>query len=191
MLLLLARCVNNANPPAVKYVYFRCNDTLFNFTVQVLVLQESSAEDMSFPRHSFLQALSVLLLALVLVRCQAPLKTEEEDEEERVKEAATATEVTESEPLECPAECSCAAEGAVDCAGVDLTEFPAELHDQTRQLSLQVRHATALCVTANSNAQPHFEPLLNFYLLFVFCLLMPEQQNCRDNGGAHFPSASA
>ncbi|XP_037325922.2 podocan isoform X2 [Pungitius pungitius] len=99
--------------------------------------KESLAVDMAFPKHSFLQALSVLLLALVLARCQAPLETEEEDEEERVKEAATATEVTKSEPLECPPECSCTAEGAVDCAGVDLTEFPAELHENTRQLSLQ------------------------------------------------------
>ncbi|KAM8874557.1 podocan isoform 3-T3 [Spinachia spinachia] len=104
---------------------------------KVLVQQESSAVDMALPKHSLLQALSVLLLALVLARCQAPLKTEEEDEEERIKEAATATEVTKSDPLECPPECSCTADGAVDCAGVDLTEFPAELHDNTRQLSLQ------------------------------------------------------
>ncbi|XP_031728866.1 podocan [Anarrhichthys ocellatus] len=92
---------------------------------------------MAFSKHSFLQALSVLLLASVLVRCQAPLEPEEEDEEEPVKETSIAAMVTKSEPLECPPECSCTAEGAVDCAGVDLTEFPAELDEKTRQLSLQ------------------------------------------------------
>ncbi|KAK9519802.1 hypothetical protein VZT92_022507 [Zoarces viviparus] len=92
---------------------------------------------MAFSKHSFLQALSVLLLASVLVRCQAPLEPEEEDEEEPVKETSIAVVVTKSEPLECPPECSCTAEGAVDCAGVDLTEFPAELDEKTRQLSLQ------------------------------------------------------
>ncbi|XP_075963590.1 podocan isoform X1 [Anarhichas minor] len=95
------------------------------------------AVDMAFSKHSFLQALSVLLLASVLVRCQAPLEPEEEDEEEPVKETSIAAMVTKSEPLECPPECSCTAEGAVDCAGVDLTEFPAELDEKTRQLSLQ------------------------------------------------------
>ncbi|XP_068446179.1 podocan [Clinocottus analis] len=88
---------------------------------------------MAFPKHSFLQALSVLLLASVLVRCQAPIEPEEEDEED----TTIATVVTKSETLKCPPECSCTAEGAVDCAGVDLTEFPAELHEKTRQLSLQ------------------------------------------------------
>lgn len=92
---------------------------------------------MAFPKHSILQALSVLLLALVLVHCQAPLEPEEEEEEEPIKENNISTMVTKSELLECPLECSCTAEGSVDCAGVDLTEFPAELSDQTRQLSLQ------------------------------------------------------
>ncbi|KAK1896763.1 Podocan [Dissostichus eleginoides] len=92
---------------------------------------------MAFPKHSILQALSVLLLALVLVHCQVPLEPEEEEEEEPIKENNISTMVTKSELLECPLECSCTAEGLVDCAGVDLTEFPAELSDKTRQLSLQ------------------------------------------------------
>uniref|UniRef100_UPI0037E7CCC4 podocan n=1 Tax=Semicossyphus pulcher TaxID=241346 RepID=UPI0037E7CCC4 len=87
---------------------------------------------MAFPKHSILQALSVLLLAGVLVRCQAPLEPEEEEEED-----TSVTRVTKSEALECPMECSCTTEGAVDCAGVDLTEFPPELSEKTRQLSLQ------------------------------------------------------
>lgn len=93
---------------------------------------------MAFPKHSRLQALSVLLLALVLVHCQATLEPEEEEVEELIKESNISTMVTKSELLECPLECSCTAEGSVDCAGVDLTEFPAELSDKTRQLSLQV-----------------------------------------------------
>ncbi|XP_078115588.1 podocan [Sander vitreus] len=92
---------------------------------------------MAFPKHSILQALSVLVLACMLVHCQAPFKPEEEEEQEPIKETDIATVVMKPEPLECPPECSCTAEGAVDCAGVDLTEFPAELSDKTRQLSLQ------------------------------------------------------
>lgn len=106
----------------------------------MLVQQLISAVDMAFLKHSILQALSVLLLAWVLVRCQAPLEAEEEEEEE------TNTGV-KSELIECPPECSCTAEGAVDCAGVDLTEFPAELSENTRQLSLQVFRTTAHSVT--------------------------------------------
>uniref|UniRef100_A0A3B4WA32 Podocan n=1 Tax=Seriola lalandi dorsalis TaxID=1841481 RepID=A0A3B4WA32_SERLL len=78
--------------------------------------------------------LLVLLLASVLVRCQAPLEPVEEEEGE---ETNITTVVTKSDPVLCPPECSCTAEGAVDCAGVDLTEFPDELSDKTRQLSLQ------------------------------------------------------
>lgn len=91
---------------------------------------------MAFPKHSILQALSVLLLASVLVRCQAPL----EPEEEALKEAVVAK--AETDPFECPADCKCAVEGEVDCAGVDLTEFPGELSYTTRQLSLQVLKQT-------------------------------------------------
>ncbi|KAM7012995.1 podocan isoform 2-T2 [Tautogolabrus adspersus] len=87
---------------------------------------------MAFLKHSILQALSVLFLAGVLVRCQAPFDPEEEEEDTNITPV-----VTKAEPFECPAECSCTAEGAVDCAGVDLTEFPPELPEKTRQLSLQ------------------------------------------------------
>lgn len=116
---------------------------VFSLSVRVLVQQESSAEDMAFPKHSLLQALSVLLLAWALVRCQAPPEPEEEEEEEILKETGVATEVTKSAAVQCPPECSCTSEGAVDCAGVDLTEFPEDLSDKTRQLSLQVWNTTA------------------------------------------------
>lgn len=91
---------------------------------------------MAFRKHSILQALSVLLLAWALVHCQAPLKAQEEEEEEETEAAPTTG--TRAVLVECPAECSCTAEGAVDCAGVDLIDFPAELPEATRQLSLQV-----------------------------------------------------
>lgn len=102
----------------------------------MLVQQQSCKVDMAFPKHSIMQALSVLLLASVLVRCQAPLEAEEEEEDK----TDAATTGAKSELIECPPECSCTAEGAVDCAGVDLIEFPAELSEMTRQLSLQVSH---------------------------------------------------
>ncbi|KAM4574277.1 podocan isoform 1-T2 [Fundulus diaphanus] len=88
---------------------------------------------MDFPKHSILQAFCVMLLAWMLVRCQTPVEPEEEEEEEVVKEADNATLAT----TECPSECSCTADGSVDCAGVDLTEFPEELPDKIRRLSLQ------------------------------------------------------
>lgn len=95
---------------------------------------------MAFPRRSLLQAMSLLLLARALVQCQTPLEPEErgeeeEEEEEQIKKTGTVT--MESESLICPPECSCTAEGTVDCAGVDLVEFPSKLSENTRHLSLQ------------------------------------------------------
>ncbi|KAF7203821.1 podocan isoform X2 [Nothobranchius furzeri] len=87
---------------------------------------------MDFPKHSILQALSVMVLAWMLVHCQIPVQPEEE-EEEPAKEADN----TAVEPIACPSECSCSTEGSVDCAGLDLTEFPEELSENTKQLSLQ------------------------------------------------------
>lgn len=125
--------------PVSRILKTPCGPAL-NFPVRVLVQQPISAVDMAFPKHSILQALSVLLLAWVLVRCQAPLEAEEEEE----GEANTAATGAKSEPSDCPLKCSCTADGAVDCAGVDLTEFPAELSENTRQLSLQVFGTTVL-----------------------------------------------
>lgn len=92
---------------------------------------------MAFPKHSIMQALSVLLLAWVLVHGQVPLELEQEEDDE-----IDAVPTTETKPMliDCPSECSCTSEGAVDCAGVDLIEFPAELSEATRQLSLQVAY---------------------------------------------------
>ncbi|XP_054644845.1 podocan [Dunckerocampus dactyliophorus] len=93
---------------------------------------ELSAASMAFPKHSIPQALSVLVLAGLLVLGQVPV---EQEAEEPVKQPDIA--VAKSDPSECPVDCSCTAEGTVDCAGVDLTEFPGELPDTTRQLALQ------------------------------------------------------
>lgn len=89
---------------------------------------------MASARYSVLQTMSVLLLALVMGISQTLVNAEEEDEEELY----TATVERKAEPMECPSKCSCTAEWMVDCAGVDLIEFPTELSEQTRQLSLQV-----------------------------------------------------
>lgn len=105
--------------------------------------------DMAFPKHSIMQALSVLLLAWVLVHCQTTLEAEEEEDDET---DAVPTMGTKSMLIECPAECSCTAEGAVDCAGVDLIEFPAELSEATRQLSLQVSDSTTCTLTVFCNS---------------------------------------
>ncbi|KAM9831311.1 podocan [Neosynchiropus ocellatus] len=92
---------------------------------------------MDFLKHSILRSLCLLLMACALVQCQAPLEFEEEEEDEAIMETDLATAQTKTEPIECPTECSCTVEGGVDCAGVDLTEFPPELSEKTRQLSLQ------------------------------------------------------
>ena len=132
--------------------------------------------DMAFPKHSILQALSVLLLACVLVRCQAPLEPEEEEEEEPVKEADITTALTKTEPIECPPDCSCLVEGAVDCAGVDLTEFPGTLSDKIRQLSLQVLHTNT---HRDCNAHPHFITLYSMYVYMYVCVLSPDARTTK------------
>lgn len=128
---------------------------------------------MAFPKHSILQALSVLLLAWVLVHCQTPIKVHEEEEEE----SNTATIGLKSEVIECPLSCECTAEGAVECAGVDLTEFPAKLSEKTCQLSLQVCHTTAHTNTLKNILKfcPEIRKLP--FQNSVFGPLITEQQN--------------
>ncbi|XP_077439905.1 podocan isoform X2 [Vanacampus margaritifer] len=88
---------------------------------------------MSFLKHSVPPTPSVLLaLAGLLVLGQIPAGTRGEEPIGPPEIAAA-----KSDPGECPADCSCTAEGAVDCAGVDLTQFPAGLPATTRQLALQ------------------------------------------------------
>ncbi|XP_061540092.1 podocan [Phycodurus eques] len=88
---------------------------------------------MAFPKHSIPRTPSVLLfLAGLVVLGQIPAGAREE-EPVRAPDIA----VAKSDPGECPAGCSCTTEGAVDCGGVDLTEFPTGLPATTRQLALQ------------------------------------------------------
>ncbi|XP_077134140.1 podocan [Ranitomeya variabilis] len=61
---------------------------------------------------------------------------EEEEEEEEEDEEGIFSFVT-SAPSECPNDCDCALEGVVNCAGVDLKEFPVDLPEYTNHLSLQ------------------------------------------------------
>nr|XP_029486698.1 podocan-like [Oncorhynchus nerka] len=102
-------------------------------------------------RTSLLQGLTVLLLAWALVHCQAPLEPQEEEEEDDPMEETEIENflvpaVAKVEPVVCPGECSCTEEGAVDCAGVDLMDFPSELSESTRILSLQNNRIEILTV---------------------------------------------
>ncbi|XP_048109416.1 LOW QUALITY PROTEIN: podocan [Alosa alosa] len=59
----------------------------------------------------------------------------------------------------CPKECTCTNEGAVDCAGVNLADFPSDLSEDTRQLSLQNNQITE--VTTDDLARLHQLQTLN------------------------------
>lgn len=102
--------------------------------VHVVLQQDSCTLRMASARQSALQTTTVLLLALAMGFSQTRSIAEEDEEEE----LSTAAVGRKPALTECPSECSCTAEWAVDCAGVDLTEFPTGLSEQTRQLSLQV-----------------------------------------------------
>lgn len=105
------------------------------------------------PGISALRALSLLLLAWVLVGGQAPLATEELWEEEEVEEVTVTEVVATTTEVVCPPECSCATEGVVDCAGVDLTAFPEEISGNVRQLSLQNNQIQEVAVDHLSRLQ--------------------------------------
>ncbi|XP_061894444.1 podocan [Entelurus aequoreus] len=100
-----------------------------------------SAASMAFPKHSIPQALGLLVLAGLLVLGQVPGEPEAEEPARRPDIA-----VAKSDPSKCPTDCSCMAEGAVDCAGVDLVEFPSGLPNTTRQLELQNNKIEAIRV---------------------------------------------
>uniref|UniRef100_A0AAY4DK78 LRRNT domain-containing protein n=1 Tax=Denticeps clupeoides TaxID=299321 RepID=A0AAY4DK78_9TELE len=98
------------------------------------------------PSRATMLLLCVLTLGCwVLVLCQAEPELEhrqleeEEDYEVWVQgiDEDRAPAVEEKETIGCPQECTCTTDWAVDCAGVDLANFPSELSENTRQLSLQ------------------------------------------------------
>lgn len=107
---------------------------------------------MASTRYSVLQTMTVLLLALMMGISQTLITAEEDDEDE----LNTATVGRNTKPVECPSECSCTAEWAVDCAGVDLIDFPIGLSEQTRQLSLQVCN------------MPQWRKACSHFLQFIF-----------------------
>ncbi|XP_056388185.1 podocan isoform X1 [Hyla sarda] len=75
------------------------------------------------------------LLTLLLISSHG-VRGQEEEEEEEEEEDELWEFVTEA-PLECPKDCTCTQEGVVNCAGVDLKEFPVDLPENTNHLSLQ------------------------------------------------------
>uniref|UniRef100_A0A8C9T6W2 Podocan n=1 Tax=Scleropages formosus TaxID=113540 RepID=A0A8C9T6W2_SCLFO len=112
-------------------------------------------------RH--LRTLYILILALALVHCQAEPEEEEEEEweEDGVEEVedTTLSIMLKTGDDSCPQNCNCIAEGVVDCAGVDLKEFPSDLSEDTRQLSLQNNQIET--VTVENLARLHQLETLN------------------------------
>ncbi|KAL1250397.1 hypothetical protein QQF64_021402 [Cirrhinus molitorella] len=103
-------------------------------------------------RRGLLDLLCLVLLGWTLVRGQAEtdLKLEEEDGE---AEDPTGTVKNVELQISCPEKCSCSGEGAVDCNGVSLTEFPQDLSEETRQLSLQNNQITEVTLEHLSRLQ--------------------------------------
>lgn len=94
-------------------------------------------------RRGLLELLCLVLLGWTLVRGQAETDLKEDGEAE---DAPGIVENVEQK-IFCPENCSCTEEGAVDCNGASLNEFPHELSEQTRQLSLQVRGFVCILFT--------------------------------------------
>ncbi|XP_018407966.1 PREDICTED: podocan [Nanorana parkeri] len=62
---------------------------------------------------------------------------EEEEENDNWSDSILEDMKPTSKSLHCPKACTCTQEGVVDCAGVDLKEFPMDLPEFTNHLSLQ------------------------------------------------------
>uniref|UniRef100_A0A8C2KQD9 Podocan n=1 Tax=Cyprinus carpio TaxID=7962 RepID=A0A8C2KQD9_CYPCA len=96
-------------------------------------------------RCGLLELLCLVLLGWTLVRGQVETDLDEEDPPGTVKNVEL--------QISCPEKCSCSEEGAVDCNGVSLTEFPQDLSEQTRQLSLQNNQITEVTLEHLSGLQ--------------------------------------
>lgn len=138
-------------------------------------------QDMIFPGHSWLWSLCLLLLVLVpLSDCQSPLdlvEEEMEEEEEEPQVEAVVPKVKKPEMFLCPVDCSCTAEGSVDCAGVDLTDFPAELSDRVKQLSLQVGTSRTGPKTCSLSSRTWTKNLFETLLAGFRVLTLPSASN--------------
>lgn len=103
-------------------------------------------------RCGLLELACLVLLGCAFVRGQGEthLPEDEDVEMDGEEEEDSPGAVTNAKgKLSCPEKCSCTAEGSVDCNGVSLSEFPEELSEHTRQLSLQV----CVCVCSESTAR--------------------------------------
>ncbi|XP_067227610.1 podocan [Chanodichthys erythropterus] len=100
-------------------------------------------------RRGLLELLCLVLLGWTLVRGQAETDLKEDGE------AEDAPGIVENvvQKMFCPENCSCTEEGAVDCNGASLNEFPHELSEQTRQLSLQNNQITEVTLEHLSHLQ--------------------------------------
>ncbi|KAM4640843.1 podocan isoform 2-T3 [Discoglossus pictus] len=79
----------------------------------------------------------VLLFTWLLLSSHGIRGQDEEEEEEHVQEIPGVELTPSSSTQLCPTDCTCTQEGVVDCAGVDLKEFPTDLPRFTNHLSLQ------------------------------------------------------
>ncbi|KAM9324699.1 podocan [Gastrophryne carolinensis] len=78
--------------------------------------------------------LPAFFITLLLVSCNGGYGQEAVEEE---NEKDLDKVLKEENPSSCPKACSCTEDGVVDCAGVDLKEFPVDLPVFTNHLSLQ------------------------------------------------------
>ncbi|KAG1960689.1 podocan [Pimephales promelas] len=98
-------------------------------------------------RRGLLELMCLVLLGWTLLRAQAEPDGDPDDAHRRVENV--------EQKMSCPENCSCTEEGAVDCSGASLNEFPRHelLSEQTRQLSLQLtaapRHLPPSLVSAD------------------------------------------
>ncbi|XP_057175411.1 podocan [Triplophysa rosa] len=110
-------------------------------------------------RCGLLELVCLVLLGCTFVRGQGETHLEihlpqEEDVEMDGEEGdSTGAAANAKGKISCPEKCSCTAEGSVDCNGVSLNEFPEELSDHTRQLSLQNNLITEVALEHLSHLQ--------------------------------------
>ncbi|XP_069498277.1 podocan [Ambystoma mexicanum] len=86
--------------------------------------------------RKMMQRCESLLVALLLLHCCNERSAEPEEDMDYYEATWQLPDL--SPPVaRCPKQCSCSQEATVDCGGVDLKEFPANLPELTSQLSLQ------------------------------------------------------
>ncbi|TRY58218.1 hypothetical protein DNTS_008562 [Danionella cerebrum] len=81
--------------------------------------------------------LCLLLLGWTLARGEAETHLKQNLPEEEDVEDTPVPAKTPRKKSSCPEECACSGEAVVECSGVSLMEFPQDLPEETRQLSLQ------------------------------------------------------